>query len=96
MQLAAASLGSLPLPPGQPGTVPFAELLGVLRAPELQQGGDVAAQHALCLVERELFHRAAGGFAAEAELTQQEVNALESVVDEYVRGNGEVGVLYML
>jgi hypothetical protein len=83
-QRASLNLGSLPLVGSKPGCVQFSELLELLQAPELQQAGcNVAAQHVLCTVEQELFQRAVKGFADEASLTQEEVDALVEVVDEY-------------
>ncbi|KAL4428607.1 hypothetical protein ABPG77_008919, partial [Micractinium sp. CCAP 211/92] len=81
----ANNLGSLPLPDSAAGQLALTNLLAVLRSSELRgnQSSDLVAQHALSLVERELYARAAGGFAAEASLSQAEVDALVEVVMEY-------------
>jgi hypothetical protein len=84
---AALNLGSLPIANSQPGCLPFSKLLELLQSPELQrQDCNIAAQHALCTVEKELFPRAVKGFADEAAMTQQEVDALVEVVDVYLKG----------
>eukprot|EP00887_Chlorella_sp_A99_P004660 scaffold4.g4660.t1 len=71
----------------RPGSLGFGALLAHLQAAELKGRGDnVAAQHALCMVEHELFARAAGGFAAEAALEEAEDAALAAVVDDYRSG----------
>ncbi|PRW58669.1 hypothetical protein C2E21_2704 [Chlorella sorokiniana] len=79
------NLGCLPLladaPNGQQPS--FAELLAVLRSSQLQGGGDLKAQHALCLVERALFGRVASGSQAAGGLGEQEVAALVEVVEDY-------------
>lgn len=80
------NLGSLPLPKAPQPT--FAALLAVLRSGDLQQEGDVAPQHTLCMVERALFVRAVKGFAMEARLPQAEVDALVQVVEAYRSGEG--------
>lgn len=84
----ANNLGSLPLPDSAAGQLALTNLLAVLRSSELRgnQSSDLVAQHALSLVERELYARAAGGFAAEASLSQAEVDALVEVVMEYFAG----------
>ena len=77
-QRAELNLGSLPL------SDTLANLLAALESPELQQAGsDVAAQHALCAVERELFRRAALGFATQPALQEGEVDTLVEIVDAY-------------
>ena len=91
---AALNLGSLPLPKRAPqsvGQLSFAALLQLLQTQQLQRGDDVAAQLALCLVEQELFSRAAGGsFVAEAALEEAEVAALAAVVDAYRTGGHSI------
>ena len=91
-QRAATNLGSLPLPPASSaagGGGSFAALLGLLKSPTMAgaaPGSDLAAQHALCTVERELFGLAAAGFERAAGLGETEVEALERVVDSYRTG----------
>lgn len=85
-QRQSSNLGLLPLPDSAAGQLAFSDLLAILRSKdELRnnQSSDAVAQHALCLVERELYAGAAGGFAAEAGLPQAEVDALVEVVMEY-------------
>ncbi|GAB4822814.1 hypothetical protein N2152v2_009860 [Parachlorella kessleri] len=80
------NLGTLPLATGafQAGHMSFAALLRLLQTQELQRSDDIAAQHALCSVEQELFARAASGsFASEAALDEPDVAALAAVVDAY-------------
>jgi hypothetical protein len=86
-QRAAHNLSSLPISGSQHSGGCFLELLTLLRSPDMQRScSNVAAQHALCTVERELFQRAVKGFADEAAITQQEVDALAELVDAYSSG----------
>lgn len=88
-QRQANNLGTLPLPDVAAGQLAFVDLLATLRCSgELgnNQSSDVVAQHVLCLVERELFARAADAFAREAGLPQAEVDALVEVTMEYFTG----------
>lgn len=80
------NLGSLLLPPERPpGQLPFADLLAALSAARQHQGS-VVAQHALCMVEREMFQRAVQGFGAKARLPETEVDSLVEVVNAYLLG----------
>lgn len=95
-QRAALNLGSLPVLGNAVSSSPassasFAELLQLLQSAEMKQEGDMAAQHALCVVERELFGRAATGLGAEAAVHESEMEALAKVVDTY--GSGQLGAL---
>ncbi|EFN57188.1 hypothetical protein CHLNCDRAFT_143596 [Chlorella variabilis] len=78
------NLGSLLLPPERPpGQLPFADLLAALSAARQHQGS-VVAQHALCMVEREMFQCAVQGFGAKARLPETEVDSLVEVVNAYL------------
>ena len=82
---AALNIGTLALPPANPS---FADILKFLdhHTAKQQHAQGRAAQHVLCVVERELFSRAAQGFAACARLLQGEVDELVHIVDKYRRG----------
>jgi len=92
---AAENLGSLPLPGGGiKGTGAAAWVHSLLAAVQEASaiwragGGDVAAQHALSMVEHELFQRAASAklLQAAASLGSNGVQALADVLDIYRTG----------
>ena len=91
-QRAAANLGSLPVPAeaaGQGAAGWLAALHAALEKCTKQAGGsDMAAQHVLSMVERELFNRAADDsqLRAAAALGEAGINALWTVVQSYRKG----------
>ena len=83
------NLGCLPLPrtgdsSGSAGWP--ANLLAALQLTRRRRDDDVAAQHALCMVEREFFSRAASAASLGAAVTSHSIDALGEVVDEYRTG----------